>query len=413
MEKNLNNLQTPIHPYYLEKEFYFLKPDLVKEFHVDIHQSRIDAIIAKVMQTKLPLQMPPSHPKDSLWETGADIKWMEELQLHWIQKFKWEEAQKRLNQYPQYMAKVDDHDIHFYLVRGEGENPLPLILTHGSPGSVVEFLDCIGPLTRPSEHGGKEEDAFTVIIPSLPGFGFSSMPKAPIQAKTTAKLWHKLMTEIIGFDQYAAQGGDIGAVVAVQLAYLYPEHLKAIHLNLPLWFHIPETELSETEKNWLKESQDNFNGPSFDYLRLQMNKPMMLGIGLNDSPMGTAAWIAEKFWSWVDHSGKLESVISKDDLLTNIMLYLLSEGGIAASFWYSRAYITELNWNLHPAYIEVPTAVAIYPGEDIIGKPPLQTVKRGYNLVDYVEIPRGGHFAAMEQPQLFSANIRDALRHYR
>ena len=390
----------------------FAQPDLVSEFKIDIPQAQIDSIMARVMMTKLPKQMPMALGEESKWETGADMDWMEELRMHWVQKFNWKKAQERLNSFPQYMAQVDGYDIHFYYIKGEGDNPLPLILSHGSPGSVVEFLDCIPLLTEPSKHGGKVEDAFTLIIPSLPGFGFSSMPKEPIHAITTARLWHKLVKEIIGHEHYAAQGGDVGAVISLYLACLYPESLKAIHMNFPIWFSVPDSELTENEKKWIKEYEAYLAGENFDSLRLLMNKPMMISVALNDSPMGTAAWIAEKFWSWCDHGGKLESVISKDDLLTNIMLYLVSEGGVAASFWYFRAYRTELNWRLHPEFIKTPTAIAIYPKEHLMGRPTLQMARRGYNVIHYAEIPRGGHFAAMEQPELFSSDLRESMRDF-
>lgn len=410
MENTLDHFSGPRNT--LLNGVVFAQPDLVSEFEVNIPDTVIDSIMSRVMMAKLPRQMPSSLGAESKWETGVDIDWLEGLRMHWLQKFNWKHAQERLNSFPQYMAQVDDYQIHFYYVKGEGENPLPLILTHGSPGSVVEFLDCISLLTEPSKHGGKAEDAFTLIIPSLPGFGFSSMPKEPIQGITTAKLWHKLVTEIIGHDHYAAQGGDIGAVVSTYLAHLYPEYVRAIHMNMPIWFSVPDKDLTETEKRWIKEYEAYFAVENFDYLRLEINKPMMIGVALNDSPMGTAAWISEKFWSWCDHGGKLENVIPKDDLLTNIMLYLLSDGGLSASFWYFRAYRTELNWRLHPEYINTPTAIAVYPKEHVMGRPPLIMARRGYNVVHYTEIPRGGHFAAMEQPELFSADLRESMRDF-
>ncbi|WPU66810.1 epoxide hydrolase family protein [Peredibacter starrii] len=391
---------------------FFARPDLIEDFKIHISDARLDEITARVMNAKLPKQMPPSEEATSNWETGADIAWLEEFRHYWLTEYDWREEEQRLNEYPQYMAQVDDYQIHFYYVQGEGPNPLPLLLTHASQGSVVEFIDCISYLTEPSKHGGKAEDSFTVIIPSLPGFGFSSMPKKPIQAKTTAKIFNKLVTEILGHEHYVAQGGDIGSLVAVQLAEQFPENVKAIHLNLPLWFNIPSTDQTEDETAWIKEYETYLNGPAFDFQRIQSNRPMMAAVALTDSPIGTAAWIAEKFWAWSDHGGKLENTITKERLLTNIMLYLVNEGGIAASFWYSRAFQTELNWELHPKYIEVPTAIAIYPKEHIFGRPSIETARRGYNLVHYQDIPRGGHFAAMEQPELFSSNIRDAFRNF-
>lgn len=391
---------------------FFARPDLIEEFKIQVSERKQDEIMARVMNARLPKQMPPSDETKSNWETGADIAWLEELRHYWVTRYDWKEAEALLNSYPQYLAQVDEYKVHFYYIEGEGPNPLPLLLNHGSLGSMVEFLDCISLLTEPSKHGGNPEESFTLIIPSLPGFGFSSMPKKPIQAKTTAKIWNKLVTEIIGHEQYVTQGGDLGAVVTVQLAHQFPQNVRAIHMNFPIWFNIPETEQTDDEKKWIQEYQKHLRGQDFDDLRLQMNKPMMAAVALCDSPMGTAAWIAEKFWSFTDHGGKLENVVSKERLITNIMLYLVNEGGLAASFWYSRGFHTELNRELHPHYIEVPTAIAIYPKEHLMGRPSLETARRGYHLIHYQDIPRGGHFAAMEQPELFSANLREAFKHF-
>jgi hypothetical protein len=177
---------------------------------VEIDQKRIDAILQRVRTAKLPRQMPPTSAGKPAWETGADIQYLEGLRQYWTTKFNWRAAEARLNRYPQYKARVDGVDIHFYYVKGEGSNPLPLLLTHGWPGSVVEFLDVIGRLTQPSKHGGRAEDAFTVIIPSLPGYAFSSLPGDMNIWNTTTRLWHKLVTEVIGHKQYVAQGGDVG-----------------------------------------------------------------------------------------------------------------------------------------------------------------------------------------------------------
>src|SRR5215475_14015707 len=194
--------------------------------------------LVRARSAKLPRQMSATSAEASAWETGADIQWLEGLRQYWTTKFDWRAAEARLNRYPQYKARVDGVDIHFYYVKGEGPSPLPLLLTHGWPGSVAEFLDVIGPLTQPSKHGGRAEDAFTVIIPSLPGFAFSGLPADMSFWNTTVRLWHKLVTEVIGHDHYVAQGGDAGSEITVLLAYHYPRSVKAIHLNLVPWGNI-------------------------------------------------------------------------------------------------------------------------------------------------------------------------------
>src|SRR5215510_6497875 len=309
----------------------FARPDLVREFKVAIPQQRIDAILARVRSAKLPRQMLAASADNSAWETGADVQWLEGLRQYWTKRYNWRAAEARLNRYPQYKARVDGVDLHFYYVKGEGSNPLPLLLTHGWPGSVVEFLDVIGPLTQPSKHGGRAEDAFTVIVPSLPGFAFSGLPADMNFWNTTARLWHKLVTEVIGHDRYVSQGGDAGSEITVLLAHHYPSSVKAIHLNLLPWGDIPADQQTPEEKVWATTG-DAYMAAEFDYLRLQVNRPMMPSVALADSPMGTAAWIAEKFYAWSDNNGDLEKTFSKDLLLTNIMLYLLSDSGVEGSF---------------------------------------------------------------------------------
>jgi len=387
----------------------FARPDLVREFKVAVPQERIDAILERVRNAKLPRQMPATSAEKVAWETGADIQWLEGLRQYWTKQFSWRAAEARLNRYPQYIARVDGVDIHFYYVKGEGSNPLPLLLTHGWPGSVVEFLDVIGPLTQPSKHGGRAEDAFTVIIPSLPGYAFSGLPADMNIWNTTARLWHKLVTEVIGHERYVAQGGDVGSEITVLLAHHYPRSVKAIHLNLIPWGYIPPDQQTPEEKAWATTG-DAFMAAEFDYLRLQVNKPMMLSVALADSPMGTAAWIAEKFYAWSDHNGDLDKTFTKDLLLTDIMLYLLSDSGVEGSFRFYRAIRDELRWTFVPGKIDVPTSVALFPREYPIGRAPLETAKRWYNIVRYTPMPRGGHFPALEQPDLFVKDLRESFR---
>jgi pimeloyl-ACP methyl ester carboxylesterase len=387
----------------------FAKPELVRPFRIEIDQKRIDAILQRVRTAKLPRQMPATSAEKAAWETGADIQWLEGLREYWANQFDWRAAEAWLNRYPQHKARVDDVDIHFYYVKGEGSNPLPLLLTHGWPGSVVEFLDVIGPLTQPSKHGGRAEDAFTVIIPSLPGYAFSDLPADMNIWNTTTRLWHKLVTEVIGHERYVAQGGDEGSEITVLLAYHYPRSVKAIHLNLLPWGQIPADQQTPEEKVWATTG-DAYMTAEFDYLRLQVNKPMMPSVALADSPMGTAAWIAEKFYAWSDNNGDLDKTFSKDLLLTNIMLYLLSDSGVEGSFRFYRAIRDELRWEFLPGRIEVPTSVALFPRDYPMGRPPLETAKRWYNIVRYTPMPRGGHFPALEQPDLFVKDLRESFR---
>ena len=390
----------------------FAKPELVRRFEIHITQSRLDSVMTKVKAATLPPQMPPRESASSNWETGMDMKWLEDLRLYWINSYDWRAQEKLLNSYPQFIAKVDGFEIQFYYIKGEGKNPLPLVLTHGWPGSTFEFFKVIDPLTQPSKYGGKSEDAFTLIIPALPGFGFSSLPSKPVSTTTTAKLWDKLVTEIIGYQQFVAQGGDWGAGVTVRLGYFFPNHVRAIHLNFFPGLIVPDSEQTEAEKKYFA-AINAWRIGGFDYWRIQADKPMMAGVALRDSPLGTAGWISEKFWAWADHHGNLDSVISKDRLLTDIMLYIINPGGIDGSFWYYRGALTEQNSSSWPGYINTPTSISKYPGDMPVTRPPLETVRRGCNIVRFTDMPRGGHFAAMEQPDLFVQDLREVFHPYR
>jgi pimeloyl-ACP methyl ester carboxylesterase len=389
----------------------FARPDLVRRFEIHIPQTRLDSVMKRVRTATFPRQM-PSRDGASDWETGMDIKWLKGLQSYWLNSYDWRKQEKLLNSYPQYIADVNGYEIQFYYIKGEGKNPLPLVLTHGWPGSTLEFFKVIDPLTQPSKYGGNRDDAFTLIIPALPGFGFSSMPAKPVNANTVAKLWNKLVTEIIGYKQYVAQGGDWGAGVTVRLGYFFPDNVKAIHLNFFPGITVPDSAQTEAERKYFA-SINSWRIGGYDYWRIQADKPMMAAVALHDSPLGTAGWIAEKFWAWSDNYGNLDSVISKDRLLTNIMLYIINPGGIDGSFWYYRGALSELNASTWPGYVNVPTSISKYPADMPVAHPPSETPRRGYNVVRFKEMPRGGHFAAMEQPELFAQDIREAFRPYR
>src|SRR5258705_10218249 len=225
----------------------FARPDLVRRFEIHIPQTKLDSVMKKVKTATLPRQMPP-RDNASNWETGMDMKWLKGLQSYWVNSFDWRKQERLLNSYPQFIADVDGFKIQFYYIKGEGKNPLPLVLTLGWPGSTFEFFKVIDPLTQPSKYGGKSEDAFTLIIPALPGFGFSSMPLKPVNANTTAKLLNKIVTEVIGYKHYVAQGGNWGAGVTVRLGYLFPDNVKAIHLNFFPGITVPENQQTEAEK---------------------------------------------------------------------------------------------------------------------------------------------------------------------
>ena len=383
----------------------FAAPDRKpRPFRIHVPDAKLTDIWSRVAAARLPREM----PRDAL-DNGMDARWLGSLREYWLDGFGWRKQEASLNRFPQFLTSIEGKDVHFYHVVGEGPHPYPLILTHGWPGSVREFLDVIDPLTHPSRHGGSAVDAFTVVIPSLPGFVFSEVRDAPIHARTTARLWHALMTQVLGYQRYAAQGGDIGFSVTLYQALDFAGSVSAIHVNLATAPPPTKAQLTPAIAAWQADS-DIYNAAQMDYLQLQVKKTASVAAALADSPMGTAAWIAEKFWAWTDNGGTLENAISKDQLLTDIMLYLVTDS-IDTSLWFYRAIRSELKGQLHPGRrCAVPTAIAQFPKDYPLGRPPRALLDPWYNIVHFTQMPRGGHFAAFEQPELFVTDVRAGLR---
>jgi epoxide hydrolase len=380
-----------------------------RPFTVDIPQATIDRIIARVRDARWPARLDAAD-----WRYGANWDYMKALAAYWTERFDWRKAEANLNRYPQFVARLGDYDIHFYHVKGRGPKPMPLILTHGWPGSTFEFLEAIGPLTDPASFGGAPEDAFDLVIPSLPGFGFSSKPKGkPIGAPTTAALWNRLMTGVLGYRKYGAQGGEVGSVVTATLARQYPDALIGAHFNgIPLFGPLPpEAEQSAEEKAWAKRLAD-YVATERDYFNEQQRKPQTIGFPLADSPLGTAAWIVEKLKGWSDSDSPLEPAFTMDQVLTNIMIYLVTDS-IDTAAWFFRGYIEDQPLGAGrgvPPPITVPTAKVSLPKESPPLDAPQSLIARYYNLVRYTKLPRGGHFAFWEQPQPMAADVREFFR---
>ena len=343
---------------------------------------------------------------DVSWREGTSLNFMRHLVDYWRDRFDWRAQEARLNAFPHFIAGVDGQRIHFIHQRGKGPSPMPLILTHGWPGSFVEMLDIIPYLTDPARFGGSESDAFDVIVPSLPGYGFSSAPTVPgVGAGQTAHLWAALMGTL-GYGRFALQGGDLGAGVSSWLARLYPARVIGLHLNFIPGSYRPYID----DKQPLTEEEQDFAGQSAAwaneqgaYGHVQGTRPQSLAFALNDSPVGLAAWIAEKFRAWSDCDGDLEKAISLDVLLTNISLYWFTRT-IGSSF---RMYVEgRRNPLLLSAgeRISPPLAVAHFPKE--LPMPPQSWVRRGYNLQRWSSMSHGGHFAALECPQELAADIK-------
>jgi pimeloyl-ACP methyl ester carboxylesterase len=373
-----------------------------------------DAVLADLKE-RLARTRWPIEAKARPWYYGTDMGWLKSVVTHWHDTYDWRTWEAALNRFPNYKATVGGIKIHFILERGSGDNPLPLILTHGWPGSVVEFLDVIEPLAHPERFGGDANDGFTVIVPSLPGYGFSDPPEAPVTPRQVAALWRELMVDVLGCERYVAQGGDWGACVTSWLAFDHPEHLAAIHLNmqglLPARAGDGVPAMTEEEQSWLKLSQERSRLESA-YQQIQGTKPQTLSYGLTDSPVGLAGWILEKFHGWTVPPGSPEPPpFDLDRLLTNVMLYWLN--GINASTWLYVALVDGDAFFLKPGEkIEVPTGLFLFPN-DLLPPPPESWSRRVYNVAHRREWSSGGHFAVFENGPLLTEDMREFFRTYR
>jgi len=375
-----------------------------KPFHLTVPDETLEGIYARVAD----------YPWDEMvdlagWTHGANLEYMKELCAYWVDEFDWREQEAAINRFEHFIAPIDGIDLHFIHEKGSGPAPMPLIVSHGWPGTVVEFLDFIAPLAHPERFGGNVEDAFDVVAPSLPGFGFSGKPPRPFGPRKMAGHFNALMTDVLGYDNYLAQGGDWGGAISSWLGFDHAPACRAIHINI-MTMRPPDGPKGPQEEAWAAEfehEQIMENG----YRTQQATKPQTLSYAMMDSPVGVAAWIIEKFNSWSDTDGDdIESVHSKDALLTNIMIYLIT-GTFNTASWIYYGRREEGGRMLSPEgkRVEVPTGCALFPAE-LLSWPPRSFVERVYNVTQWTEMPRGGHFAAMEQPDLLIEDIRAFAR---
>jgi len=377
--------------------------DAVTPFRIAASEETLDDLRRRLRATR----WPEAETVDD-WSQGIPLAYAKEVCAYWAEKYDWRAREARLNEFPQFRTEIDGLGIHFLHVRSPHEGALPLVITHGWPGSVVEFLEAIGPLTDPPAHGGDAADAFHVVCPSLPGYGFSDKPaRAGWGVERIAGAWAVLMARL-GYRRYVAQGGDWGSMVTTALGVRDPEHCAAIHLNMPVAPPAPEQmgEPTEREKQALA-ALAHYEQWDSGYSKQQSTRPQTLGYGLVDSPAGQAAWILEKFRAWTDCDGHPENVLGRDELLDNVMLYWLP--GTAASS--ARLYWESFrNPNLDE--VTVPTGCSLFPKE-IIRCSRRWAERRFRNLIHWRELDRGGHFAAFEQPERFVIEVRDCFRQVR
>ncbi|HEY7172394.1 MAG TPA: epoxide hydrolase [Vicinamibacterales bacterium] len=354
----------------------------------------------------------PDEVEGAAWNYGTNLAYLKQLVAYWRDKYDWRAAERRLNQFEQFKTTIDGLNVHFIWRKSKERNALPLLVTHGWPGSVVEFTKIIPPLTDPVAHGGRAEDAFDVVAPSIPGYGFSDKPRTPGYGPTKmAEIEAKLMARL-GYSRYGAQGGDWGALITPSIAMIDKAHVAGIHLNMctagqPAGVTDPMAGLTAAEQARMKERQ-HFQTEETGYSTEQGTKPQTIGAALNDSPVGLAAWIVEKFHTWCDCNGDPESVFTRDELLTNITLYWVTQTAASSARLY---YESRHGGNIFAGRVEVPTACAQFPKEIIWA--PRKWVEARYNLKRWTEFPRGGHFAALEQPDALVGDVRAFFRDLR
>jgi pimeloyl-ACP methyl ester carboxylesterase len=347
------------------------------------------------------------------WTHGTPPGYLAELVEYWRAEFDWRAAEKRLNALPQFTAGIDGQNLHFVHAKGIGPKPFPLLFSHGWPGSFWEVHKIIGPLTDPAAHGGDPADAFDLIAPSIPGFGFSPHPgTSGMDPTAIATLFDRLMTDVLGYGRYGAQGGDFGGQIVSRLARDHGEHLAAIHLNLigatPV---LDENPLTRQEQAFRARTEE-FLSAEGGYAAIMNTRPSTLAAGLTDSPAGLASWFVEKFRAWSDCGGDVESVFSKDELLIDITLYWLTNtAATSARLYYETARSSGLFGAFDPGYVDTPTGYACFPKDNVT--PPEEWLRRVYRLTRYTTFEHGGHFAALERPDDLVGDIREFFRPYR
>jgi len=373
--------------------------DAIAPFKIQIPEETLRDLKARLARTRFPDEI-----SGTGWDYGTDLAYLKSLVAYWRDRFDWRAQERKLNEFDQYKTTIDGIEIHFIHQRSKVPNAFPLAVTHGWPGSIVEFTKVIGPLTDPVKYGGRAEDAFNVVAISLPGFGFSGKPaERGYSPEKIGAIISKLMARL-GYTRYGIQGGDWGGIISRLIALDDPTHVAGLHLNFctagpPPGVANPNEGVPPAELQRYQARQTYMENERA-YQQIQGTKPQTLGFSLDDSPAGLAAWIVEKFHAWCDCDGNVESRFTKDELLTNITLYWVTQTGTSSTRIYYENRVATGN----PGKVTVPTACALFPKE--ITVPPRKWVEARYNLTRWTEMPRGGHFAALEQPELLVNDIR-------
>jgi microsomal epoxide hydrolase len=371
---------------------------MIEKFDVRVPEAVLDDLKERLARTRWPDQM------DGVgWDYGSELGTVKELCEYWRDKFDWRRVEAELGRYEHGASQIDGQRVHFLHARSKHADAFPLVITHGWPGSILEFMKILGPLTDPTAHGGKASDAFHVVCPSIPGYGYSGPTNSrgwDVQRVAEAEI--ELMKRL-GYARYGAQGGDWGAMISTQIGRLDPAHCAGVHLNMAIAFPAPDAPpLTDLEQKWVAEFAA-FQAGETGYQQIQGTKPQTLGYGLTDSPAGLCAWIVEKFRTWSDCGGDLYSVYTKDELLANVTLYWVTKT-INSSMRLYYETMKSGRIGVTQGRVEVPTALAIFPKE--IYKPPRAWAEKGYDVRQYTVFEKGGHFAALEQPKALVDDVR-------
>jgi pimeloyl-ACP methyl ester carboxylesterase len=381
-------------------------PAALRPFRVEVPDAVLDDLRDRLARTRWPDQM-----ANSGWGYGTDLDYLRDLCETWGTTFDWRAQEARFNRWPHFLTEIDGQQVHFIHARSPEPDAFPIVITHGWPGSVSEFLDVIDPLCNPRAHGGDPADAFHVVCPSIPGYGFSGPTTQPgWDVLRVAEAWKELMARL-GYERYGAQGGDWGAIISATLAAIDDARVAGLHSNMLLSFpaNAGELTLSEQEAADLA-SAGSFMQTGSAYQEIQGKNPQTLGYGLTDSPAGLAGWIVEKFYAWTDHDGDLEQAVTRDQILTNLTVYWVTQTINSSVRLYCESRRTDRFGPLSD-YVKVPTAAAVFPKE--MFRIPRAYAEASFNLVRYTRFDRGGHFAALEEPDLLVDDIRAFFREVR
>jgi pimeloyl-ACP methyl ester carboxylesterase len=377
----------------------------IRQFRIAFHQEALADLQLRLTRTRWPSQVPGTG-----WERGVPVAYLQRLADYWRDEYDWRTWEANLNEFPQFRTRIDGQQVHFLHVRSPEPNATPLIITHGWPGSIIEFMTLIEPLTNPRAHNGDPADAFHVVAPSVPGFGFSTPLAGPgWNHRRIALAWAELMRRL-GYERYGAQGGDTGSIVSPELGRVASEHVIGVHINGGLAFPSDDpadrNDLTDAEQARLAAAE-RLRQVGTGYADLQSTRPQTLAYALNDSPAGQLAWIVEKFWEWTDPARALpEDAVDRDQLLTNVTLYWLTGSGASSAHLY---YEVRAASGTPMERSDVPTGMAIFPTDPAIR----HIAEREHNIVHWSEFDRGGHFAAMEAPDLLTNDVRAFFRRLR